>query len=76
MTPAADTRPSWQPDLLSIQGLGHALSVSTRQVNRLLSAGKLPPASVNLSVSGSPKGRRWSRVVVLQFLESGRRDRP
>ena len=68
--------PVWPPDLLDIAGVAHALSTSTKQVQRLLSAGLLPPADANVSVTGGVKGRRWRREKVVRFLEAGRVERP
>lgn len=58
----------WPPDFVGMAGLCHLLQVSPRQARRLLSAGKIPPAHVNLT--DSLKGRRWDRKRVIKFLES------
>ena len=71
-----NTAPSWPPDLLDLRGLAHALSISPKGVQRLLAAGRLPSADVNLSLSGGVKGRRWRRENVLRFIEGGQVNRP
>ena len=58
----------WPPAFIDLAGIGHELQVSERQVRRLLSAGKLPPADLNLT--GSLKGRRWRRDRLLSWMES------
>ncbi len=64
---------SWQPSFLDMRGLAHLLSTSTKQIQRLLAAGRLPAADVNLSGTGnSCKGRRWSREKILRWLEGER----
>ena len=62
------TPPTWPPDLLDLAGVAHCLSCSVKQAQRLLAAGKLPPADCNVSLLNSPKGRRWSRSRVLAHL--------
>ena len=59
--------PGWAPDYLDKAALAHLLQCSGRQVQRMLAAGKLPPADVNLT--GSIKGRRWRRDKLLGWLE-------
>ena len=68
----APTAPAWPPDLLDLRGLAHALSTSAKQAQRLLAAGRIPPADVNLSTTRGPKGRRWRRDRVLAWLTAGR----
>jgi hypothetical protein len=51
-------------------GLGHMLSVSQKQVQRLLSRGRLPEPDANLSGTDGPKGKRWRRDRVLAWLEA------
>lgn len=68
--------PDWSPDMLDLRGLAHCLSVSPKQVQRLLSAGRLPSADANLSLTGGVKGRRWRRENVLRFVEGGQVSRP
>lgn len=65
-------RLAWPPDYVDMRGLAYMLSTSTKQVQRMLSAGRLPAADVNLSAANSFKGRRWRRDRVIAFLE-GRR---
>ena len=68
--PASGLRgPSWTPDLLDLEGMAHTLSVSKKQLQRLLAAGRLPAADCNLSGVGGVKGRRWRRDKLLRFLE-------
>lgn len=59
---------NWPPTLVGVTGLCHLLQISDRQARRLLSAGKLPPAHVNLT--GTLKGRRWNSEQLVKFLES------
>ena len=66
-------QPAWAPDLVDLAGLAHMLSVGKKQASRLLSAGRLPGADANVSVTGSSKGRRWIRSRVVAWLASGRR---
>ena len=70
-TTCAD-RHTWPPEYLDLGGVAFLLSTSKKQVTRMLSAGKLPPADVNLSTTGSPKGRRWRRTQMLNWLAGGR----
>ena len=67
---------AWPPDLVDMQGLAHALSTSPKQVQRLLSAGRLPQADVNVSLTGGVKGRRWDRQKVIRFIQAGQVERP
>lgn len=67
-TTRAKATSAWPPAYLDAGGLAHELQVSSRQVRRMLSAGKLPAADVNLT--GSLKGRRWRRDRLLAWLES------
>ena len=62
------SKTTWPPAYLNIGALAHELQVSTRQARRLLSAGKLPAADVNLT--GGLKGRRWRRDRLLTWLDS------
>ncbi len=66
--PSKTPPPAWSPDWLDLAGLAHLLCMSVRQARLLLSAGRLPPADVNVSITGGPKGRRWSRRHVNEFL--------
>jgi hypothetical protein len=59
----------WAPVFLDIAGVGHELQVSARQVRRLLSAGKLPAADLNVTgdtraAGGGETGcwRGWNRM--------------
>ena len=72
MTGKPTTAPSWPPEFLDLRGVAYLLSTSTKQVQRLLSAGRLPAADVNLSGTGGIKGRRWRRDRIVASLE----DRP
>jgi hypothetical protein len=75
MTPAETATPQaspWPPEYLDLGGMAFLLSSSTKQIRRLLAAGKLPAADINLSTTGSPKGRRWRRTLVLSWLAGGR----
>jgi hypothetical protein len=53
-------------------GMAHLLSVSQKQVQRLLSAGRLPPPDLNISGTGGPKGKRWRRDRLLAWLDARR----
>jgi predicted DNA-binding transcriptional regulator AlpA len=70
---ASDSAPAWPPDLLDLRGLCHALSLSPKAVQRLLAAGRLPAADLNLSLAVGLKGRRWRRGSILAWLDAGRR---
>jgi len=60
----------WPPAYLALDDVAHELRVSTRQARRLLSAGRLPSADLN--VGSGLKGRRWRRDSLLTWL-AGRR---
>ena len=60
---------AWAPDFLDLAGLAYFLSTSERQVQRLLAAGRLPAADINISGTGGPKGRRWRRDRLVAWLE-------
>jgi hypothetical protein len=62
---------AWAPDFLDFQALCHELQVSDRQARRLLSAGRVPPADVNLT--DTLKGRRWTRQKLVEWIAAGRR---
>lgn len=64
------TAPSWPPEFLDLRGVAYLLSTSTKQVQRLLSAGRLPAADVNVSGTGGVKGRRWRRDRIVAHLEA------
>jgi len=59
---------AWAPDFLDLAGLAYFLSTSERQVQRLLAAGRLPAADINISGTGGPKGRRWRRDRLVAWL--------
>ncbi len=63
--------PSWAPEYLDLTGLAHLLCASKKCVQRLLANGRLPSADLNVSGTGSVKGRRWKRERVLRWLEGG-----
>ena len=75
MTEAAETTSrgkakSWPPAYLDQAGLAHEIQASDRHVRRLLAAGKLPAADLNISGTGGLKGRRWRRDRLLSWLDS------
>jgi len=57
------------PALLTLAGVARFLSISRRQIHRLLAAGRLPPSDVNLGAG--PKGRRWSRERIEAWVRAG-----
>ncbi len=57
-----------QINLLTLKEVADALSVSTRQVHRFLSSGRLPPADVSL---GGIRGRRWRSDRLKAWIEAG-----
>jgi len=57
---------AWPPAYLALGDVAHELRTSTRQVRRLLSAGRLPAADLN--VGNGLKGRRWRRDALLNWL--------
>ena len=57
------------PAVLTLAGVSQFLSISRRQVHRLLSAGRLPPADVNLGFGA--RGRRWSRERLAAWVAAG-----
>jgi len=72
MRPADRQQVAWAPDFLDLAGLAYFLSTSERQVQRLLAAGRLPAADINISGTGGPKGRRWRRDRLVAWLEGHR----
>jgi len=64
-----ECRTTWAPEFLDVGGVAYLLSTSERQVQRLLAAGRLPPADINISGTSGPKGRRWRRDCLLTWLE-------
>ena len=58
---------------LDIGDVATMLGTSTRQVRRLLAAGRLPRATINVSSVGGAKGQRWRADVIRSHLESGLR---
>ncbi len=62
--------PSWMPEYVDMKGLAHLLSTSTKQIQRMLSNGRLPAADVNISGTKGFKGRRWRRENVIAHLEA------
>lgn len=60
---------NWGDGYLDLVGLTQFLCTSRRQVHRMLSAGRLPNADVNLSGTNSSKGRRWLRDSVMAYLK-------
>lgn len=67
-------KPTWPPAYLDLRGVCHETQTSVRQVRRLLASGRLPAADVNVSATGSAKGRRWNRAALLAFIAGGRRE--
>ena len=67
-----DAVASLPPDLLDLRGVAHTLCMSPKTVSRLLAAGRLPTADVNLSPTGGAKGRRWHRRTLLDWIDGGR----
>ena len=57
------------PAVLTLAGVSQFLSISKRQVHRLLSAGRLPPADVNLGFG--TRGKRWSRERLAAWVAAG-----
>ncbi len=57
-----------KPALLNTKGVAKLLGISTRQVWRLLSAGRLP-SPVTLGASG--RLRRWRRIELLEWINHG-----
>lgn len=54
--------------LLTLAEVAKHLRVSKRQVHRLLSSGRLPPADVSL---GGIRGRRWRSDRLQAWIEAG-----
>jgi predicted DNA-binding transcriptional regulator AlpA len=65
-----ESPPTWAPEYLDMGGVAHLLSTSQKQVQRMLASGRLPKADLNISGVGGPRGRRWRRDVLLQWLKS------
>jgi len=57
------------PALLTLADVARFLSISRRQVHRLLAAGRLPPADVNLGFG--TRGKRWSRERLAAWVAAG-----
>ena len=57
------------PALLRLADVARFLGISRRQVHRLLAAGRLPPADVNLGFGA--RGRRWNRERLLAWVAAG-----
>lgn len=57
------------PLLLDFNGVCRALSIARRTGNRLLAAGRLPAADLN--ITGGSKGRRWRRDRIEKFVALG-----
>lgn len=73
MTPETqEALPAWAPEFLDMAGVAHLLSTSQKQVQRLLSAGRLPPPDLNISGTGGPKGKRWRRDRLMEWLDARR----
>ena len=68
--------PGWPPDMVDLAGLAYMLSTSPKQVQRLLSAGRLPGPDANVSITGGIKGRRWLRDKVVGHICAGRQVAP
>jgi len=60
---------SEEPLLLTLSDVARLLRISRRQVHRLLSSGRLPPADVNLGYGS--RGRRWRRDLLTMWVEAG-----
>jgi excisionase family DNA binding protein len=69
MTSETETRVGPVPALLTLMDVAAILRVSRRQVHRLLAAGRLPAADVNLGVGA--RGRRWIRERLLAWVAAG-----
>lgn len=54
--------------LLTKHDIAHELRITYRQVDRLLSSGKLYPADANL---GGKRGRRWTRERFMAWTKAG-----
>jgi predicted DNA-binding transcriptional regulator AlpA len=67
-----ESPPAWAPDYVDMAGMAHMLSVSQKQVQRLLSAGRLPKPDLNISGTGGPKGKRWRRDRLMAWLDARR----
>lgn len=57
------------PALLALSDVAAVLRVSRRQIHRLVAAGRLPPADVNLGFGA--RGRRWNREKLLAWVDAG-----
>lgn len=71
-TKLAEPPPTGTPEYLDIVGVANLLSTSLRQVQRLLSAGRLPSPDLNISGTGGPKGKRWRRDRLMAWLDARR----
>jgi hypothetical protein len=71
-TKLTESLPTAEPEYLDIVGVTRLLSSSLRQVQRLLSAGRLPPPDLNISGTGGPKGKRWRRDHLMEWLDARR----
>ena len=67
-----ESPPTVAPEYLDIVGITRLLSTSLRQVQRLMSAGRLPPPDLNISGTGGPKGKRWRRDRLIAWLDARR----
>jgi hypothetical protein len=67
-----EASPAWAPEFLDMAGVAHLLSTSQKQVQRLLSAGRLPDPDLNISGTGGPKGKRWRRERLVAWLDARR----
>ena len=63
---------AWPPGYLDVSGVAYLLSTSQRQVQRLLASGRLPLPDLNVSGTGGPRGRRWNRQRLLEWLDARR----
>jgi len=61
--------PASGPALLTLCDVAVTLRISRRQVHRLLAAGRLPPADVNLGFGA--RARRWNREKLLAWVAAG-----
>ena len=58
----------WAPALLDLAGLAYELRISARIARRFLASGCLPASDTH--VTPGPRGRRWTRRQLLDWLTS------